>query len=82
MTSNEKEVTDFFNSTGGKSAAFPDVGAAVTGIVVASERREQTEFGTGEVKRFDDGNPMMQVVITLQTEERSDDDDGIRLLYV
>jgi hypothetical protein len=77
------DVDDFFNTTGGKSAAFHEIGATVTGIVVASERREQTEFGTGEIKRFDDGNPMMQVVITLQTEERADaDDDGARMLYV
>lgn len=69
---------------GGKAAAFPEIGTIVRGVILAADVRDQTEMGSNEIKRFPDGNPMRQLVITLQTDERDasiEDDDGTRRLY-
>jgi hypothetical protein len=51
--------------------------------VLKKEARQQTEFGTRKPLFWDDGRKRMQVVITLQTDERDDaNDDGVRLLFV
>ena len=45
---------------------------------------EQRDFATGNPKVFDNGDPMMQVCFTLETEERdpaNEDDDGLRKVY-
>lgn len=68
---------------GGKSAKF-DVGTVVKGKVVSAEARQQTSFESKEPLFWDDGNPRMQLVITLATDERDPDDptdDGHRNLY-
>ena len=71
-----------FLSTGAKSAKFPTVGSKVSGSVVASELQQQTEFETGLPKTFNDGNPMLQLVVTIQTAEREDNnDDGTRRIF-
>jgi hypothetical protein len=67
------------------AAKFPTIGTTVKGTVVSSEVTQQTDFATGKPKTWDDGKPMQQVVITLQTIERDPDvadDDGVRKLYV
>ena len=54
------------------------------GQVVAAESRQQTDYTSGEPLTWDDGNPRMQLVITLATDERDPDDptdDGHRNLY-
>lgn len=70
---------------GGKAASFPRIGTIVQGEVISEpESREQTDIKTKEVKRFNDGSPMMQVLVRLQTTERdpSDpEDDGVRTVY-
>ena len=79
------EVEDFLMAGGVRSATFKNVGDKVMGYIVSSEVRDQTDIQTGEVKRFPDGNPMRQVVITIVTEpllHDDDDDDGIRRIYV
>lgn len=76
-------VADFLKSGGSKSAKFDNPGDVCKGTVVAAEVRQQTEFGTGVPRTYDDGNPMMQLVVTLQTDQREDDeDDGRRNVYV
>lgn len=72
-------------SGGVPSAKFADVGAVTKGRVVDLDSSQQTDFQTREPKFYDDGNPMMQVVVTLATDVRDpdiDDDDGTRRLYV
>ena len=69
---------------GGKSAKFPTAGTTVKGTVVSATTRQATEFGTGKPKTFDNGDPMMELVVTLQTTDRDPDDqndDGRRTLY-
>ncbi len=71
-----------FLSSGAKSAKFPTVGSKVSGSVVGSELQQQTEFETGLPKTFNDGNPMLQLVVTIQTADREDStDDGCRRIF-
>ena len=46
---------------------------------------QQRDISTGDKKFWSDGNPMMQLVVTVQTNERDpqiDEDDGRRRLFV
>lgn len=71
------------NSTPG--AKFTDPGASVTGVIAEEPTSSQQTTPKGDLKTWDDGNPMLQLVVTLQTSERDseiEDDDGKRRLYV
>lgn len=73
--------------TGGvPSAKFATVGDVLEGTVVyPPEARQQRDYKTGEPATYADGNPMMMIAVTLQTEQRDPkigDDDGMRMLYV
>lgn len=79
------DVNDFLLSGGVPSAKFPTIGTTVKGTVVSSTVAQQTDYTSGKPKFYDDGNPMMQVVVTLQTAERDpavENDDGLRKVYV
>lgn len=68
---------------GGRSAKFEQPGTTVTGLVIDSEVRQQTDIRTGEPKVWQNGDPMNQLVVRLQTDTVEDaDDDGIRVLYI
>lgn len=60
------------------------VGTSVEGYVDnVSDPMQQTVPGTGALKTYPDGKPMLQVVVTLQTQLRDDDDDdGKRALFI
>lgn len=76
------DVTAFLTGGGAKSAKFENVGDAVLGTIIAAKTAQQTDL-SGVPKTWDNGDPMMQLIITLQTEDREDgDDDGTRNLYV
>lgn len=82
MTTTTPDPNAFLMGGGAKSAKFTNPGDKVDGIITATEVTQQTDFKTGAPKNWDDGKPMMQLVITLQTEDREDpDDDGIRRLF-
>lgn len=74
----------FLLGAGGKSAKFETIGASITGTIDATpEVRQQTSLETGTPLVWDNGDPKMQLVVTLKTELREDeDDDGLRKLYV
>jgi hypothetical protein len=76
----------FASSEGGAPAFFnknSQVGDAIEGTVVASKPRESRDPVTMEVKRYNDGNAMMDLVVTLQTTMRQhNDDDGLRRVFV
>ena len=80
------EVEDFLMAGGVRSAKFDAIGDTVKGVIVERPQlRDQTDIQTGEVKRFRDGNPMKQVVITIMTDpplHEDEDDDGMRRIYV
>lgn len=79
------EATDFLIGAAGAVAKFPEVGDKVVGKVLRYEKRQSKDMATGELKTWEDGTPVYEVVITLQTEDRDpeiEDDDGLRRLFV
>lgn len=77
------DYNDLLMGGGGKSAKFEAIGDTVIGLVFRVDRRQRTEIGSGTLMTWPDGNPKMQLVITMLTEAHEDeDDDGMRNLYV
>lgn len=77
------EVERFFYGDPIPTAKFPSVGSTVSGTIVDLQTAQQQEYGTRKPLFWDDGKPRMQLIITLQTEERNGpDDDGRRKLFV
>lgn len=77
-------VNDFLMGGGVPSAKFPTIGTVVKGTIVDSDVTQQTDLD-GTAKVWSDGKPMLQAVITLQTDERDpevDGDTGLRKIYV
>ena len=74
----------FLMGSGGRSAKFEQHQDEVDGLVVSSELRQQTKYGSNEPMTWDDGNPRMQMVVTLRVtgDALDDDDDLLRKVYV
>lgn len=73
----------FLMGAGGRSAKFTNYGDRVWGVVMGQQTRQQTDFKSKAKKYWDDGNPMLELVVTLLSEEHLDDnDDGLRRLYI
>lgn len=69
-------------SGGGKAWSPEAVGDQIAGTITVVERRQQTDFTTGEPLTWSDGRPRMLTYIELQTDlQESDDDEGLRALY-
>ena len=84
------EATEFL-SGGVKIPAvkFPEPGAKVVGTVIKNVLRQQTSYdpkGGGKPLFWDNGDPIMKAVVTLQLDEGfeplDEDDDGRRNLHV
>ncbi|MFI6910135.1 hypothetical protein ACIBKY_53405 [Nonomuraea sp. NPDC050394] len=79
---------DFLMGGGITSAKFPDgaYGTTVGGPITQPPRVEQQkDLDTGELKFWNDGKPMMQMIVTVQTDLRDPavaDDDGQRAFYI
>jgi hypothetical protein len=59
-----------------EACKFDSVGDTVTGLVVDLFTQQAKDFDTGAPKFWDDGRPVMDPVVILQTSE------GLRTLYV
>lgn len=76
-------ANDFLLGGGSASAKFEFINDTITGTITNQEVRQQTDIGNGEPLTWPNGDPRMQLVVTLQTDLRDDDDDdGLRSLYV
>lgn len=81
-------ANDLLMGGGIKSAAFPDqqYNTTVGGAIVREPQvRQQTDFDSGKPKFYDDGQPVMQIVVHVQTTLRDPadaSDDGVRALYL
>jgi hypothetical protein len=77
---------DFLMGGGVPSAKFPSVGTTVSGRITERPTVEQQRnYEDDKPKFWDDGKPMMQLVVTISTNERdpeNPEDDGTRRLYV
>ena len=61
------------------------IGTRAEGIVKTIEAQQQRDIDTGAPKFFDNGQPMMQIVVQIATERRDPTipgDDGARSVYV
>lgn len=71
---------------GAPTAKFPTPGTVIGGRITEPPTVEQQrDIQTGEKKFWSDGNPMMQMVVTVQTDQRDpaiEDDDGRRRIFV
>jgi hypothetical protein len=79
------ELDDLFSGSGAPVVKFTKVGDDVIGTISSIEVRQQRDFDTNEPKTWDDGKPMMEVILTLDTAERDrfiEDDDGSRRVFV
>lgn len=79
-----KTAEDLIHGDSAPYVKFNNIGDSVTGKVVKATPRQAVDFKTGEPKFFKNGDPIMELVITLKTDLRDpsiDDDDGTRVLY-
>ena len=78
------EANAFLMSGGaGRSASFEKEKDRVWGVIMGYAVRQQTEYQTRKPMFWPDGNPMNELVVTLLTDDRVDDeDDGLRKVYV
>lgn len=79
---NQDEINALF-ALGASSPVvkFASKGDSITGIVTGVDQVQQTTL-EGTPKTYDDGNPMMQVVVTLAIETDDEDDPGLRRLFL
>jgi len=78
------DIDKFLSGGGGKAAKFDSMGDMVKGTVIDCSLSQQTSMDDNKPLFWDNGDPRMQLVIKLQTEDRDEsieDDDGIRTLY-
>jgi hypothetical protein len=81
----QPSVQSFFSSSTGRTVKFPEVGASVTGTIIAVHPPEQQTTPQGDPVTWKNGEPKMQIRIEVQTDERNPEieyDDGSRVLYV
>jgi len=78
----DASINDRLLSDGGKNVTHANQGDVIKGTIVGAAYVQARDFASKEPKVWDDGSPVMQLVITLQTEARDDaEDDGIRKRY-
>ncbi|NEG54737.1 hypothetical protein [Bifidobacterium platyrrhinorum] len=61
------------------------IGTTASGIVKSIDAQQQHDIDTGAPKFFDNGQPMMQIVVHIATEQHDPmipGDDGVRAVYV
>lgn len=64
---------------------FTTLGETVQGSIVDARKTQQTDYDTNEKLTFDNGDPRMQIVVTVQTQFRdpsNPEDKGMRDLYI
>ncbi|MFF9129153.1 hypothetical protein [Streptomyces sp. NPDC014806] len=81
------DANNFLMGGGGApTAKFPAPGTTVGGRITEEPKVEQQrDIQTGEKKFWNNGDPMMQLVVTVQTDQRDpslEEDDGRRRIFV
>ena len=76
-----QEIRDFFEGPA-PAPKFDLAGDFAAGQILAMAIRQQTDPKTGDPVFWKSGDPKKQVLLTIQTKEITDEDDGIRTLYV
>ncbi len=80
------DANDLLMGGGVKSVKWADqqIGHTVIGTIVDQPKAEQMKkYKSTELDFWKSGDPKMQIVVTIQTDERTDaDDDGRRRLFI
>jgi hypothetical protein len=69
---------------GAPAVKFPNIGDKVVGKVISQKKQQSKDMASGELKVWEDGSPIFEIVFVLATDERDDsvdDDDGTRRLF-
>lgn len=87
MEINLPDYNDLLSSKSIPSISFKDakIGDAFTGIITELETAQVRNYESGEPEFWEDGNPKLQVVVTLATDYLDpsiDEDDGTRRVYL
>ena len=69
MSSTRNEVDDFLGGPGLFFARFPDIGDTVSGVVCRQPYVTEQVDMNGDVKRYEDGNPMKMLVVPIEVED-------------
>lgn len=81
MTNQALDPNAIIMGSSSRTAKFTNHGDRVWGTIMSAKVRQQTDLD-GKLKFFDDGEPMLEVVITILTDlAEDDDDDGMRTVY-
>lgn len=78
------DALEYLMGGGEPTLSFLEIGVSHEGTVRKFEKQQQRDLATGQPKHYDNGDPMWQLVFTLETDERDperDDDDGVRRLF-
>jgi hypothetical protein len=73
------DALDYLSRDSAPAAKFETIGDTVKGKVLSAEKRQQTDYGTGAPKFYDNGDPMWEVVITIASADADDDDNRRRI---
>ncbi len=79
-----QDANEFLLSSGVPSCTWPEIGTTYSGTVLDFRVDQAKDYDTGKPKFWDDGNPVKQLVVTIQTTERDpskEGDDGVRALF-
>lgn len=77
------DANAFLMASGVKSFKFDQPNVTAKGPIVGLDMQQQRDIKDNSLKFWNDGNPMMQLRVVLQTELHDDDnDDGQRAIYV
>ncbi|AJC53976.1 hypothetical protein [Streptomyces sp. 769] len=72
--------------SGAPAARFDHIGATITGYVVGRPQvKQMTDFTTNEPLAWPNGEPKLQLIVTLATDQNDptiESDDGLRRVYV
>jgi hypothetical protein len=76
------DINDFLFGSSGKAAKFENLGDMVVGVILDAKKTQQTSMEDNTPLTWQDGSPRMQLVVSLQTDQRDDDDDdGVRRVF-
>lgn len=75
------DANDLLAQGGAPSFKFEAVGDTARGKVISAEKRQQTDYGTGAPKFYDNGDPMWEVVITIDTGAEDENGEASRRIF-
>lgn len=76
------DVNDLLGETGAPACKFETAGDTFKGRVLAAVKRQQTDYSTGTPKAWDNGDPMWEIVVTVDTGVDDGNGETNRRLFI